>query len=179
MNSIIENESHNEGDGDFSRLIDECKKKLYRIAFAHLKNEQNSLDAVSDAVYKAYTNISELKMPEFFNTWIIKILINSCNNILKKSNKVIYIDEYNKIGESRNQIIESEFEIDNNIDLYTAIDKLNNKFKSIVILKYLENMTIGKISEVLNLPEGTVKVYLRRALGVLKLGIFAPPEKVC
>ena len=172
MNSIIiEKESQNEEDGDFSKLIDECKENLYRIAFAHLKNEQNSLDAVSDAVYKAYTNISELKMPEFFNIWIIKILINSCKNILRNNEKVIYIDEYNKIDESSLDILETEFEIDNNIDIYNVIDKLSEKFRIIVILKYLEGMTISQISEVLDLPEGNIKFYLRRALKLLKIDL--------
>jgi len=165
----IVNKKQKREDEAFNKSIDRCKEKLYRIAFAYLKNEQNSLDAVSEAIYKAYMNINELKTPQFFNTWTVRILINSCNDILKNNNKVIYIDEYNKIDEYRNEILETEFKIASNIDLYTAIDKLNDKFKSIVILKYLEDMTITQISEVLELPEGTVKVYLRRALGILKM----------
>ena len=157
-------------DEAFSELIDQCKKKLYTIAFAYLKDEQNSLDAVSEAIYKAYMNISKLKIKRFFNTWIIKILINSCNDILKKNNnKVIYIDEYHRIDRDKSGGLETEFKIASNIDLYNAIDKLSEKFKSIVILKYLEDMTITQVSVVLNLPEGTVKVYLRRALGILKI----------
>jgi len=156
-------------DEAFSKSIATCKEKLYMIAFAYLKNEQSSLDAVSEAIYKAYMNMHELKMPQFFNTWIVRILINSCNDILKNNNKVIYIDEYNKISEYRNEMLETEFKIASSIDLYTAIDTLNEKFKSVVILKYLEDMTITQISEVLDLPEGTVKVYLRRALEMLKI----------
>ena len=170
MNNIVTaKRTQMKDDKAFSELIDPCKEKLYRIAFVYLKNEQSSLDAVSEAIYKAYMNINELKTPQFFNTWIVRILINSCNDILKNNNKVIYIDEYNKIDEYRNEILETEFKIASNIDLYTAIDKLNDKFKSIVILKYLEDMTITQISEVLDLPEGTVKVYLRRALEMLKI----------
>ena len=57
-----------EDDKTFSELIDQCKEKLYTIAFAYLKDEQNSLDAVSEAIYKAYMNISKLKIKLFFNT---------------------------------------------------------------------------------------------------------------
>ena len=81
---------------------------------------------------------------------------------------MIYIDEYDKTEENSFDILETEFKVSNSIDLYNAIDRLNNKFKSIVILKYLEDMTISQVSKVLDLPEGTVKVYLRRALGLLK-----------
>ena len=154
-------------DEAFIKLIDLCKEKLYIIAFAYLKNEQNSLDAVNESIYKAYMNKGKLKKPEFFNTWIIKILINFCNDTLKNNKKIIYIDEYNKID--KDESIETEFKIANNVDLYNAIDKLSQKFKSVVILKYLEDMTITQISQILDLPEGTVKVYLRRALGILKI----------
>ena len=68
-------------DEAFSELIDQCREQLYTIAFAYLKDEQNSLDAVSEAIYKAYMNISKLKIKLFFSTWVIKILINSCNDI--------------------------------------------------------------------------------------------------
>ncbi|MBU3182888.1 sigma-70 family RNA polymerase sigma factor [Clostridium psychrophilum] len=167
--SIIVNKTQKQDDEAFSKLINTYKEKLYCIAFSYLKNEQNSLDAVNETVYKAYMNLFELKMPQFFKTWIIRILINCCKDILKVDSKVIYIDDYNKVDEYRNKASEIEFKIDSSIDLYTAIDKLNRKFKRIVILKYLEDMTIIQISEILNLPEGTVKVYLRRALSVLKI----------
>lgn len=170
MNKIMTiRKAQNYDDETFNKLIDSCKKELYMIAFSYLKSEQYSLDAVSETVYKAYMNINKLKTPEFFNTWIIKILMNSCNDMLKTNNKVIYIHEYYKIDENISETLDTEFNMAANIDLYTAIDKLNEKFKSIVILKYLEDMTISQISKVLDLPEGTVKVYLRRALGLLKI----------
>ena len=167
MDKIITTDK-NLNDELFSDLIDICKENLYKIAFSYLKNEQNSLDAVSETIYKAYKNIDKLKNREFFNTWIIKILINSCKTVLK-NNKVIYIEEYNTTKSDNLDILETDFKLSIKIDLYNAIDKLNDKFKSIIILKYLEDMSIIQISEVLNLPEGTVKVYLRRALGVLKI----------
>ena len=168
MDKIITTEKNQPlNDELFSYLIDIVKENLYKIAFSYLKNEQNSLDAVSETIYKAYKNIDKLKRQEFFNTWIIKILINSCKSVLK-NNKVIYIEEYDKTKKDFN-ILETDFKLSVNLDLYNAIDKLNDKFKSIIILKYLEDMTIIQISEVLNLPEGTIKVYLRRALEVLKI----------
>ena len=65
---------------------------MYKIAFAYLKNEQNSLDAVSETIYKAYKNIDKLKRGEFFNTWITKILINSCKNVLKNNKGFILMN---------------------------------------------------------------------------------------
>ncbi|MGH4117212.1 sigma-70 family RNA polymerase sigma factor [Clostridium sp.] len=166
---IIVKRTQERDDEAFIKSIDTCKEKMYRIAFAYLKNEQNSLDAVSQTIYKAYMNMNELKTPKFFNTWIIRILINTCICILKHNNKVIYIEDYNEIGNTKDESLDTEFKIASNIDLYNSIDKLSERFKSIVILKYLEDMTISQVSEVLDLPEGTVKVYLRRALAILKI----------
>lgn len=157
----------NGDDGAFVKLINIDKYSLYRMAFSYLKNEQESLDVVSDTVYKAYMNIHKLKKPEFFNTWITKILINLCINILKKSKKVIYIDNYETIV--RNTSLQMDLQISRNIDLYSAIDTLDIKYKNLIILKYFEDMTISQISKLLKCPEGTVKVYLKRALEKLRI----------
>lgn len=165
----IVKKAKNGDDEAFSKLIKLYKEKLYRIAYAYLKDEQNSLDAVSETIYKAYMNISKVKIPEYFNTWIVRILINTCKNILKNTNKIIYIDEYDKVNEDSTSISFTEFNIESNVDLYNAIDNLNEKYKSVIILKYFEDMTITQISEILDSPEGTIKVYLRRAIGMLKV----------
>jgi RNA polymerase sigma-70 factor, ECF subfamily len=157
-----------EGDDDaFMELLSLYKENLYKIALVYLKNEQDALDAVSDTVYKAYMNIKKIKNPSFFKTWIIKILINSAIDRLAESKNIIYIDDYQKINSFN--ILESEFDIDASFDLFTAIDKLDIKFKNIVVLKYFEDMTISQISTLLGLPEGTVKVRLHRALKKIKV----------
>jgi RNA polymerase sigma-70 factor (ECF subfamily) len=157
-----------EGDDDaFTQLISIYKENLYKIAFVYLKNEQEALDAVSDTVYKAYMNIKKINNPSLFKTWITRILINSAIDRLTDSKNIIYIDDYQKIeGFS---ILESEFDLDASFDLFNAIDKLDIKFKNIVILKYFEDMTISEISTLLGLPEGTVKVCLHRALKKIKI----------
>ena len=118
--NIIMKRTQEQDDEAFIKLIDTCKEKLYRIAFAYLKNEQNSLDAVSQSVYKAYMYMNELKTPKYFNAWIIRILINNSNFILKHDNKVIYIEDYNEINNT-NESLDTEFKIASNIYLYNSI----------------------------------------------------------
>lgn len=156
-------------DVAFSKLIKACKENLYKIAFAYLKNEEEALDIVSDTIYKAYMNINKLENPQYFNTWITRILINNAINRLKKNNRIILIDEYEKIEGFNTQLSDIEFDVSRRVDLYSAIDQLNVKSKSIIILKYFQDMTISEISEVLKIPEGTIKVYLHRALKKLKI----------
>lgn len=65
------------GDDDaFYILIENRKAMLYKTAFAYVKNKEDALDIVSDTVYKAYLSIDKVKSPEFFNTWMTRILIN-------------------------------------------------------------------------------------------------------
>lgn len=170
MNDIdIVIKAQNGDDAAFSQLIKSCKEKLYKTAFAYLKDEEEALDVVSDTVYKAYMNINKLKNPEFFSTWITRILINSAINRLKKNKRVILIDEYEKFDSFTPISSDIALEVPKSIDLYNAIDKLNVKSRSIIILKYFQDMTISEISRVLKIPEGTIKVYLQRSLKKLKV----------
>ncbi|WP_411680995.1 sigma-70 family RNA polymerase sigma factor [Clostridium thailandense] len=170
MNDIdIVIKAQNGDDAAFSQLIKSCKEKLYKTAFAYLKDEEEALDVVSDTVYKAYMNISKIKNPEFFSTWITRILINSAINRLKKNKRVILIDEYEKFDSFIPISSDIALEVPKSIDLYNAIDKLNVKSRSIIILKYFQDMTISEISRVLKIPEGTIKVYLQRSLKKLKV----------
>ena len=58
---------------------------------------------------------------------------------------------------------EEDIRIDEKLDLYTAIDLLKPKYKTVIILKYFDDMKIDDISDVLDLPINTVKSQLKRA----------------
>ncbi|MGO5073258.1 sigma factor [Clostridium sporogenes] len=64
----------------FSKLIKIYEKDLYRVSIAMLKNDDDALDGMEDAILKAFKSIKNLREPEYFKTWLIKILINSCTS---------------------------------------------------------------------------------------------------
>ncbi|WP_368491016.1 sigma-70 family RNA polymerase sigma factor [Clostridium sp. BJN0013] len=165
---ILVNNAKKGDDTSFVELINSYKENLYKMAFIYVKNEQDALDIVSDTVYKAYMNINKLRESQYFSSWIIKILINLSINKLKSNKNIVYVDDYNLLDKDSN-ISEMEFNISKNIDLYNAMDNLSIKYKNLIILKYFQDMTIPQISKLLEYPEGTVKVYLRRALKKLKV----------
>nr|WP_235712890.1 sigma factor [Bacillus mycoides] len=78
----------------FMTLIHTEKVKMYRIAKAMLRDETNIEDAMQATILKAYENIKKLKKEEFFQTWLIRILINECNNIIRSYKKVIVIEDH-------------------------------------------------------------------------------------
>lgn len=141
----------------FEEIIMEHIDYFYRIAYVILKNEEDASDAVSNAVLKAYTKIKQLKKEEFFKTWITKILKNECYDIIRKNKKITYIEEYRQ--ENLNYSEENEHKI----DVKKAINMLNDELREIVSLYYVQDESIQSISEILNIPQGTVKSRLSRA----------------
>ncbi|MBM7869925.1 RNA polymerase sigma-70 factor (ECF subfamily) [Clostridium pascui] len=121
------------------------------------------MDIVQEAVYKAYVKKSNLKQPEYFITWITRILINCAMDFLKKSKRATNFEE--NFYEADKRKISSE-EI---IDLYSALKDLDERSKTIVVLRYFEDMTLKDISNILDLPLSTTKTILYRALGKLKI----------
>lgn len=151
----------------FSLIIKERKEKIYRIAYSYVNNADDALEIVQEVVYKAFLSIKTLKYPEYFDTWIIRITINTSINYLKKYKKVLYLNE-----EFDNYILDASSAYNEEvIDLYNALNKLDVKYKTVVILRYFEDLTFQEISKVLDLPVNTVKTQLYRALDMLKIDL--------
>jgi len=153
-------------DNAFYELISERKSQLYKTAFAYVKNKEEAMDIVSDTVYKAYISIKKLKEPSFFNTWLTRILINTSLDYINKNSKVSSLKE--NISADISLILKDD---DQRIDLKEAVDKLIGEYKTIVILKYFQDMTLVEISKILQCPLGTVKTRLHKALGELRLDL--------
>lgn len=71
----------------FELLIKQESGKLYRTAFLYVRNKEDALDVVQDTVYKAYQSITRLRNPEYFSTWLIKILIRTAFRSLEEKKK--------------------------------------------------------------------------------------------
>ncbi|HAT4107431.1 sigma-70 family RNA polymerase sigma factor [Clostridium perfringens] len=142
----------------FGILIKNNKEYLYKMAFLYVKDEQDALEVIHETVYRAFLNIEKLKKAKFFNTWITRILINVSIDFLKKKGKNEMLDESTPIIKEKCEISTEE-----KLDLYNAIDLLNDNYKTVIIMMYFNDMKIKDISKVMETPENTVKTYLRRA----------------
>ena len=142
----------------FGILIKNNKEYLYNMAFLYVKDEQDALEVIHETVYSAFLNIEKLKKAKFFNTWITRILINVSIDFLKKKGKNEMLDESTPIIKEKCEISTEE-----KLDLYNAIDLLNDNYKTVIIMMYFNDMKIKDISKVMEIPENTVKTYLRRA----------------
>lgn len=151
-----------QGDSNaFYSLICEYKSQMYKIAYSYFNNEQDALEAIQETVYRAYNNLHKLKQQQYFKTWLLRILINYCIDENKRKKKTtVLIDAVD--------IIQKE-DINDKLELSEAISKLNSKYKSIIILKYFEDLTINDIAFIMEKPVGTIKTWLNKALGELRV----------
>ncbi len=147
----------------FCTYIDNHKLNMFRLAKSIVHNDADAEDVTSEAILKAYRNLSDLRSFASFKPWIMKIVINEAYSLANKRKKVIYLEELEVPEES------SESMINESGELWTAVKKLDEEFRTITVLFYYEDMSIKDISKTLSLPTGTVKSRLARARQKLKV----------
>lgn len=148
----------------FEKLMDIYFDRLCKEAYIRCKYEEDVKEIVQETIYKAYRNIRSLKEPQYFKTWLSRILINVANDYLRNKGMVdLELDETSYVKEV---VIEDKIEI--KIDLYNAIDELEDKYKDAVILRYIDDLKIEDISKILDRPVNTIKTHLRKALKDMK-----------
>ena len=147
----------------FANLMKIHKRNLYQMSYIHTRDKDMSLDIIQETTIVAFKNIKSLKEPLAFKKWITRILVNITISELKKRKKVIHIDNYDVINNNDIFINNKSINIDEKLDLYNAVDLLKNNYKTIIIMKYFNDLTIKEIGYTLNLSENTVKTNLKRA----------------
>ena len=140
----------------------ENKEKLYRIAFSYTKNKEDALDIVQESVLKALKSANTLKNPQYIKTWYYKILTRTAIDYIRKNKKYVINNDLD-LDDS------ISYDTYENIDLQKALDELPEKYKTIVILRYFEDMKISEIAQVLDENTNTIKTRLYKALDKLKL----------
>ena len=147
--------------------IKENEDKFYRIAFSYSKNEDAALDIVQEAIAKSLNHINKLKNEEYVKTWFYRILINECLQYIKKNKRIITYESQ----EIENKIEWNDDISINGIDMYKYIQNLNKKLRTVIILRYFEDMKIEEIAKITKTNISTVKSRLHKALEILKNSI--------
>lgn len=151
------------GNADaFLKILDHYKEDLYRIAFVYVKNEADALDIMQEVAYKSFKSIHQLKEAAYLKTWLTRITINCSVDLLKKSQHLSFFE---KIPEA-----EFEFEADHmmKMTLEDLLKILSVEEKTVILLRYYEQYTFQEIANLLNIPLGTAKTTVYRALKTLR-----------
>ena len=147
----------------FEEFLNKNLNNIYRFAYSYTKDIQSAEDIVSESIIKALSSIDKLKKQDFMKTWFYKIIINTYITNIKKEKK--QINNYNK----KTDLSENIFDDYSHITLNEFIEKLDEKYKTIIILRYFEDMTIEEISKIIDKNINTTKSRLYKALKILKI----------
>lgn len=160
----------------FWNLAQNHTRFLYNVAFKYVGNRYDAEDLVQETLYTAFNNFHQLRDSQKFKSWIFVILRN---HFLKGQRKKAHVqaDEFEDgIGyvsqlESASlrvdaaTVYEKKEEADT---IQSILDKLPEKYKTVLILHYMEDSSYQKIAEMLGLPIGTVMSRLSRARQIMK-----------
>lgn len=144
------------------KLVLSSERQMYATAKSILVNDQDCADAIQETIVKAFSKIHTLKNDRYAKTWLIRILINECYTLLRKTSKQISLEDMNEIWES-----EAGEKTDYS-ELYRAVNALKEELRLPVILYYVEDFSIKEIAQILDLTEGAVQKRLARAREKLK-----------
>lgn len=144
--------------------IKENQNKLYKIAYTYTRNQELALDVVQESITKALENINKLRNEEFVKTWFFRILINESLKSAKKNKRTLECE----LTENEIYPHNNEERIVENIDIYNNLQKLNDKLKTVIILRFFENLKIEEIAIITNTNISTVKSRLYKGLNEMK-----------
>lgn len=148
----------------FQQLIHLEKEKLYKMAFIYMRNEEDALEVFQETLYLAFKSIAKLKNDQYFSTWIIRILINTSISTLRKKKRVVFINKEMWDNIPAEEMVETDVQM----DLLNALNEIDEKYKTVLLLRYYQDYTIQQIAAILDCPEGTVKTNIRRGIAILK-----------
>ncbi|MDR0270739.1 sigma-70 family RNA polymerase sigma factor [Paenibacillus sp.] len=152
-----------QGDEEaFYTLVSGMKRKLFGIAYSYLGSETDALEAVQEAICRAWMKCGKLKDPAAFHAWLIRILIHCCIDEQKRRKRTLPLK--NDTQDNRMAVMVS----DSRLDLQQAMQRLKPKYRHVLMLKYYQDMTLTEIARVLGKPEGTVKTWLHQGLKQLR-----------
>lgn len=160
----------------FNELVLKYQSKVVNIAYGMLSVREDAEDAAQEVFIKIYKNISSFNENSAISTWIYRITVNTCNDILRKRiNKKtisIYSDNDDEsdmaIPDSSHTPEEAAEASEIHRTLLAAISGLKEEYRCVITLFDLEGMSYEEIAKIINVPVGTVKSRLSRARGQLR-----------
>ena len=149
----------------YEDVSDSLRNRIWNLFYQKeiLEGENDALDLVQDAIYKGLKSIDSIGEIENFKGWFYRILLRCSIDFIRDNKKYVYVDDdvyFNNISSN---------DIYKDFDLEDALDKLPEKYKTVVILRYFEDMKIEEIAEVLDENINTIKTRLYSAIKKLNI----------
>lgn len=148
---------------EITRRLSELRPRLYALSMRYLSNPEDRQDAVAQCMYKVWTKRHSIRSPEYFGTWVFKILINECRTIGREKQKTPYSagveDAYHPSQTER--LLDADL-------IERAMQQISDEDKQVIYLRFYECYTYREISAMTNMPIGTVVSKARRSLHLMR-----------
>ena len=133
----------------FQQLIEQQEKAMYQIAKSILKNDDDAADAMQETIMICWEKMDTLKKDRYFKTWLIRILINNCNAIIRKRMRSIEEDGIPEVCAQEEGYSNAEWE--------NFLNCLDEKYRMIIMLYYVQGFKTREIADILQLNQNTVR----------------------
>lgn len=162
----------------FEEIVTLFQHRLYQVCYRMLGNAQEAEDIAQEAFVRAYTNIHTYDQNRKFSTWLFRIATNLCIDRIRKKKPDYYLDAevpgteglnmYSQIA-SPDELPEEQVEkMEMQERIHYEIGRLPDKYRSVIILRYIEELPLQEIGDILKLPLGTVKTRVHRGREALR-----------
>ncbi len=141
------------------------QNQLYRLAYSYVNNREDALDIVQESICKALSSAKSLNSPAVVKTWCYRIVVNSALDFLRRRRKDLYLEADRVVSES------DEYR---DFDLQTAIANLSTRNRTIILLRYYEDMKLEEIAEIMGENVNTIKTALYSTLRRLRVQLNIP-----
>ncbi len=148
----------------FARQVTLAQDGLYRVAASYLRCEADRLDAVAEAIARAWEKRGSLRDESLFATWITRILIRECVNIQRRQRRTVPVEtmpEQAQAGEDGELALR----------LRAALERLPQRARTMVVLHYMEGYDVLKVARIMGTTKGAVCAGLSRAREKLRAEI--------
>ena len=147
-------------------LIEEQLRKdqnrMYRLAYSYVHNPDDAMDIVQEAAYKTLRARERIHSPEYLSTWIYRVVVNTALDFLRSNKREAPFEE----------VLAGSYEdAYQRLDVWEALDVLDEKSRAVVILRFFEDRKLAEIAQILGEKESTVKTRLYRALSKMKIEV--------
>lgn len=158
-------------DQEYMARVRAMERKLYRIAHAILWSDADCADAIQETVFRGWMKKGGLREEKYFETWLVRILINECRNQLRRQKSAPL-----PLNESVRTGLCGELETDMN--LRAALQELPEKYRVPLLLHHMEGYGLEDIAKMLKLTPALVKSRLHQARNALRKILKAGDESI-
>ncbi|MED4935758.1 RNA polymerase sigma factor SigW [Heyndrickxia coagulans] len=181
MEAIVDRKIKQVMKGDqnaFNDIVELYKDKVFQICFRMIGSRTEAEDLAQETFIRAYIHIKSFKQERKFSPWLYRIATNLCIDRIRKKKPDFYLDA--EISGTEGLTLYSTVPAEENLPdmqvetlemqemIQREILKLPEKYRIMIVLKYIEELSLNEISEMLDIPLGTVKTRIHRGREALR-----------